>query len=69
MTVSTSNIWKSASASLRQPARMREKNLHIGNTLRDMYFDDSIPKTDGTFAQLLEELEMVENTSKERFRR
>ncbi|WP_143523735.1 hypothetical protein [Pararhizobium arenae] len=69
MTVSTSNIWKSASASLRQPARMREKNLHIGNTLRDLYFDDNVPKTEGTFAQLLEELDMAENTGSDHNRR
>ena len=60
MTVSTSNIWKSAAATVRQSPRVREKNLHIGNTLRDLYFDNNAPRTDGTFARLLEELEMVE---------
>ena len=64
MTVSTSNLWKSASASLRQPAPMRDGNLHIGNTLRDLYFNDPVLKTEGTFAQLLDELESVERATK-----
>lgn len=64
MTVSTSNLWKSASAALRQPARIREKNLHIGNTLRDLYHDDLVLKTEGTFAELLDELDSAERAAK-----
>ena len=62
MTVSTSNIWKSATAAARQPGRKPEKNLHIGKTLRDLYFDEDMPKTEGTFSDLLSELEAAEET-------
>ncbi|CAN7200148.1 hypothetical protein [Pararhizobium sp. LjRoot238] len=60
MTVSTSSIWKSAAAAVRQPGRAREKNLHIGRTLRDLYADEQVPKTDETFADLLRELDAAE---------
>ncbi len=60
MTVSPSNIWKSASEVLRAPAGQRDKNLHIGGTLRDLYFNDAMPKTEGEFAKLLTELEAAE---------
>ena len=64
MTVSTGNLWKSAAAAVRQPGRAREKNLHIGNTLRDLYLDDHAPQTDGTFARLLEELDIAEDAAR-----
>jgi len=60
MTVSTSSIWKSAAAAVRQPGRARERNLHIGRTLRDLYVDEELPKTVETFADLLEELDAAE---------
>jgi len=60
MTVSPSNIWKSASEVLRAPAGQRDKNLHIGSTLRDLYFSGSMPKTDGDFARLLQDLESAD---------
>ncbi len=60
MTVSTSNIWKSAAAAVRQPIRARDKNLHIGKTLRDLYFKDDMPKTEGHFADLLSKLDASE---------
>lgn len=63
MTLSTSNIWKSAAAAVRQPGQAREKNLHIGRTLRDLYFDGQAPKTEGTFAELLEELDAAEKAA------
>lgn len=62
MTVSTSNIWKSAAESVRQPVRGREKNLHIGNTLRDLYFDKETPRSEGKFESLLEQLDAAEST-------
>ncbi|KQV43812.1 MULTISPECIES: hypothetical protein [unclassified Rhizobium] len=68
MTVSTSNLWKSASATLRQPARMRETNLHIGSTLRDLFNEPAV-KTEGVFVQLLDKLETAERTEKEKGRR
>jgi hypothetical protein len=69
MTVSTSNIWKSAAAAVRQPGRAREKNLHIGRTLRDLYVDEQMPKTEGTFADLLDELDAAEKAANVRDRR
>lgn len=66
MTVSTSSIWKSAAAAVRQPGRAREKNLHIGKTLRDLYVDEQMPQTDETLADLLEELDAAEETAKRR---
>ncbi|OJF99074.1 hypothetical protein [Pararhizobium antarcticum] len=62
MTVSPSNIWKSASEVLRTPAGQRDKNLHFGETLRGLYFSGSTPKTDGDFAKLLEDLQSVEKS-------
>lgn len=56
MTVSTSNIWKSAAAAVRQPVRAGDDNLHIGKTLRDLYFEEDMPKTEGHFADLLSRL-------------
>lgn len=66
MTVSTSNIWKSSAAAVRQPGRAREKNLHIGKTLRDLYVDEQMPQTDETLADLLEKLDAAEETAKRR---
>jgi hypothetical protein len=63
MTVSTTNIWKSAASAARQPHDFRGKNLHIGQTLRDLYLSGDMPKTDGTFSDLLSELEASEKTS------
>lgn len=66
MTVSPSNIWKSASEVLRVPTAQRDKNLHIGGTLRDLYFSGSMPRTEGTFAKLLSDLETAETESAKR---
>lgn len=66
MTVSTSNIWKSAAATVRQPALTRDKNLHIGRTLRDLYVAEQMPKTDETFATLLEALSTAEEAAARR---
>ena len=60
MNVSTSNIWKSAAAAARQPVRTKEQSLHIGRTLRDLYFDEQTPKTEGAFAELLADLDEAE---------
>ncbi len=65
MTVSTTNIWKSAAAAVRQPNQMREKNLHIGRTLRDLYLAEDMPKTEGTFSHLLSELDAAEKSSRD----
>jgi hypothetical protein len=64
MTVSTMNIWKSATASVRMPNKSRDRNLHIGTTLRDLYFTDPPPKTDGALSDLLADLEAAENASR-----
>lgn len=69
MTVSTSSIWKSAAAAVRQPGRTLEKNLHIGRTLRDLYVNEQMPKTDEAFADLLKELDAAEEAAKTRGRR
>ncbi len=66
MTVSTTNIWKSAATAVRQPNQMREKNLHIGRTLRDLYLAEDMPKTEGTFSHLLSELDAAEKSSRGR---
>jgi hypothetical protein len=66
MTVSPSNIWKSASDALRGPTAQRDGNLHIGGTLRDLYFNGSMPRTEGEFAKLLSDLEAAETESKKR---
>ncbi|WEZ84322.1 hypothetical protein P6U16_06670 [Rhizobium sp. 32-5/1] len=66
LTVSPSNIWKSASEVLRAPSAQRDKNLHIGGTLRDLYFSASMPATEGEFAKLLSDLEAAETDSKNR---
>lgn len=60
MTVSPSHIWKSAASAVRQPARTREKHLHIGSTLQDLYPVQNIRSDDGPFADLLQELETAE---------
>ncbi len=66
MTVSPSNLWKSASEVLRAPTQQRDKNLHIGVTLRDLYFGGSMPDTEGEFAKLLGDLDVAERDSKTR---
>jgi hypothetical protein len=63
MTVSNTNIWKSAASAVRQPHDFRGKNLHIGRTLRDLYLSGDATKTDGTFSNLLSELEATEKAS------
>lgn len=63
MTVSTTNIWKSAAAAARRPVRSPEKNLHIGRTLRDLYFNEQTPKTEGLFADLLANLDEAEKAA------
>lgn len=68
MTIPTSSIWKSAAAAVRQPGRTLEKNLHIGRTLRDLYVNEQMPKTDEAFADLLKELDAAEEAAKARGR-
>ena len=63
MTVSNTDIWKSAASAVRQPRDFRGNNLHIGKTLRDLYFPGDMPKTDGTFSDLLSKLEASEKAS------
>jgi hypothetical protein len=63
MTVSTTNIWKSAAASVRMPSKNRDRNLHIGTTLRDLYFTENPQKTDGALSDLLADLEAAEKHS------
>ncbi len=59
MTVSHSNIWKSALASSR-PANGSGDNSHIGRTLKDLYFNGETPRTEGRFEQLLDQLDSAE---------
>ena len=47
---------------------MRETNLHIGSTLRDLFNEPAV-KTEGVFVQLLDKLETAERTKKEKGRR
>ncbi|MFP5076251.1 hypothetical protein ACLE20_03000 [Rhizobium sp. YIM 134829] len=61
MTVSISNIWKSALASSR-PANRTGDNSHIGRTLKDLYFNGETPRTEGRFEQLLDELDTAERS-------
>ena len=69
MTVSTSHIWKSAAATIRQQGQMRDKNLHIGGTLRDLYVAQQMPKTDKTFTDLLNALHTAEEAATRHRRR
>lgn len=62
MTVSNAHIWKSVAASARPASRSNEKNLHIGQTLKDLYFNGNMPATDGRFEQLLEQLDSSESS-------
>lgn len=66
MTISTSSIWKSAAAAVGQPGRARERNLHIGRTLRDLYVDEQMPETGKPLVDLLEELDAAEEAAKAR---
>ena len=61
MTVSNANIWKSALACSRPSTRAGD-NTHIGRTLKDLYFDGQMPRTDGRFEQLLEDLDTAERS-------
>lgn len=63
MTVSTTNIWKSAAASVRLPNKSRDRHQHIGTTLRDLYIAENLPNTDGTLSDLLADLEAAEKHS------
>ncbi|WP_139093222.1 hypothetical protein [Pararhizobium polonicum] len=63
MTVSTTNLWKSAATVVRQPSQMRDKNLHIGRTLRDLYFAEGAAATEEAFSDLLSELDATEKSS------
>ncbi|TCL96316.1 hypothetical protein C8J38_101674 [Rhizobium sp. PP-WC-2G-219] len=63
MTVSNAHIWKSVAASARPASRSSEKNLHIGQTLKDLYSNGQMPATDGRFEQLLGELDSSEDRS------
>lgn len=63
MTLSTSHIWKSAAAAVRQPGQTRDKNLHIGGTLRDLYKAEQMSKTDKTFVDLLNALHRAEEAA------
>ncbi|MCV9962918.1 hypothetical protein OIU34_13495 [Pararhizobium sp. BT-229] len=63
MTVSTSNIWKSAASAVRQPVRAREKNLHIGSTLQDLYRQEQMPNGEQTFDDLLDQLDAAEKAA------
>lgn len=62
MTVSTTNIWKSAAASVRLPNKSRDRHQHIGTTLRDLYITENLPNTDSALSDLLADLEAAENT-------
>ena len=61
MTVSNAHIWKSVAASSRPASRTNDKNIHIGQTLKDLYFNGQMPSTDGRFQQLLEQLDSTED--------
>lgn len=63
MTVSTTNIWKSAAASVRLQNKSRDKYLHIGTTLRDLYITDNPPNIDGALSDLLADLDAAEKLS------
>lgn len=63
MTVSTTNIWKSAAASVRVPKKSRDRHLHIGSTLRDLYFTEAPLNADGTLSDLLANLDAAEQRS------
>ncbi|WP_426229005.1 hypothetical protein [Pararhizobium sp. DWP3-4] len=64
MTVSTTNIWKSAAASARLPSKSRDRHQHIGTTLRDLYFAEAPPKTDRLLSDLLTDLDAAEKASR-----
>ncbi len=66
MTVSTTNIVKSASAAVQIPNKGRDRNLHIGSTLRDLYFAENLPATDGTLSDLLDDLEAAESRARKK---
>jgi hypothetical protein len=61
MTVSNAHIWKSVAASSHPASRGNDKNIHIGQTLKDLYFNGQMPATDGRFQQLLEQLDSTED--------
>lgn len=64
MTVSPMHIWKSATDSTRMPNKSRERYLHIGSTLRNLYFTQNPPKTEGALSDLLADLEAAEEQTK-----
>lgn len=64
MTVSPTHIWKSAAESTRAPNKSRERHLHIGATLRNLYLTENPPKTEGAISDLLADLEAAEKQTK-----
>ncbi len=69
MTVSPTHIWKSAAESTRMPNKSRERHLHIGSTLRNLYFNENPPKTEGALSDLLADLEAAEEQMKDDIKR
>jgi hypothetical protein len=65
MTVSTTNIWKSAAASVRMPNKGRDRYQHIGTTLRDLYLTEKPQQTDGLLSDLLANLDAAEKSSRD----
>jgi hypothetical protein len=60
MTVSNAQIWKAVSASGRPASQTADRNIHIGQTLKDLYFNGDMPSTEGRFQQLLHDLDLSE---------
>lgn len=46
------------------PNKSRERYLHIGSTLRNLYFTQNPPKTEGALSDLLADLEAAEEQTK-----
>lgn len=68
MTVSTTNILKSAAAAAQMPGKSRDRNMHIGSTLRDLYFTNDLPETKGGMSDLLQNLEDAEKRAEKKRR-
>ncbi|OLP55164.1 hypothetical protein BJF92_17400 [Rhizobium rhizosphaerae] len=59
----SAHLLKSASAVARPSERWRETNVHIGQTLKSLYFNGDTPRTEGVFANLLNQLDDAEDGS------
>ncbi|OLP58084.1 hypothetical protein BJF93_05475 [Xaviernesmea oryzae] len=56
----SAHLLKSALAVASPSDRWRETNVHIGQTLKALYFNGEAPHTEGVFTRLLDKLDDAE---------